>query len=337
MESYPSNSLPLPTPESLADTLEAERQYRILDSPEMRVNYLRLTDELIAKMVSQETDVAVFLDKSARPVAWLTKELWPILAPINPKTGEQFKLPDIKFLNIDREQWGAILGRSEVKEGGINVESLPDERLEELRQVFAPVAGISNEGEQSLLTNKKVMVIDEVKMSGDTLEMSEKILQKAFPDATEIEGAYWMLGTIKREAESGVRVGQEVPVWYSDTVVTGRLVGNRDTRKSMASNSSRQRTGRYWLSAPFRSPDMEGRQLRKETEWLAQDLQEHNVIYMPSLAWDSTSVEPVDRRIERINGISVEQFIELRKATNYDDGSNLVRKYSELMHPKRAA
>jgi len=311
----------------------SEHQYQILDSPEIRVEYIKLTDELIYKLVTQETDAAIFLDKSARPVAWLVKVLWPILAPVNPKTGEQFKLPDIHFLNIDREQWGAILGRSEDSEGGIDIKRLPSERLKELRQIFAPVVSFSKESDKSLFTNKKVMVIDELRQSGDTLDMAEKILEQAFPDAAEIKGAYWMYGRVKRDPASGAMVGTEAPVWYSDTEITGRLVANRDVRKSLESNSLRQRIGRYWLSTNFRRPDLKGRQLKQEVKWLSEDLRAHRLIYEPSLLWDSLdSPESIAERIRRINNIEVDDFIRLKRVS--PAASMLVKNYVQLMNER---
>jgi hypothetical protein len=311
----------------------SEHQYQILDSPEIRVEYIKLTDELIYKLVTQETDAAIFLDKSARPVAWLVKVLWPILAPVNPKTGEQFKLPDIHFLNIDREQWGAILGRSEDSEGGIDIKRLPSERLKELRQIFAPVISFSKESDKSLFTDKKVMVIDELRQSGDTLDMAKKILEQAFPDAAEIKGAYWMYGRVKRDPVSGAMVGTEAPVWYSDTEITGRLVANRDVRKSLESNSLRQRIGRYWLSTNFRRPDLKGRQLKQEVKWLSEDLRAHRLIYAPSLLWDSLdSPESIAERIRRINKIEVDDFIRLKRVS--PAASMLVKKYVQQMNER---
>lgn len=312
--------------------LERENHYEILYSPEIRAEYLTLTDRLISRIVEKNTDVAIFLDKSARPVAWLMDELWDTLAPIDRDTGMPIEKPGIKFLNIDREQWGAIVGRSEEKEGGINIDLLPEERLRELRNLYAPIAGVSKKSDVSLLTDKNVLVIDEVKMSGDTLVMSEEILRKAFPDANDIDGFYWMYGNVQRDQKSAANIGTKLPVWYSDTVVTGRLVGNRDTTKSNKSNSSRQRVGRYWLSAPFRESDEQGRKLKQEVKQLADDLREHRMIYKPSPEW-SESVEPIESRINRINGIALAEYVKLRQLA-HDDGE-LNRSYKQLYGTKR--
>jgi len=323
-----------PEMETGADVVaETAHQYEVLNSPEDRAKYLTLTDALIYKMVEEGTDVAIFLDKSARPVAWMVDQLWGSLAPEHDASGRPTKKPEIKFLNIDREQWGAILGRSEVKEGGINADNLPAERLNELRALYKPIIGHSEEGDESLLTGKRVMVVDEVKMSGDTLDMSKAILQKAFPDAKEIKGSYWMLGGTVEDRKSGARYGSEVPVWYSDREVTGRLVGNRDTSKSNRSNSYRQRVGRYWLSTPFREPDIKGRRLKEEVGWMASDLQDHKLIYMPSHLW-SGSFDSTDDRIERLNGIDVSEYAALLKEA--PTRQEFVETYSQYMQDKTA-
>src|SRR5487761_225536 len=85
---------------------------------QLRMEYIQLTDGLInvmtdgVEVIDPETqekqtrkpDVVVWLDKSARPLAWFTKDLWPTLA-VDPKTGEVPKMPEFKFVNIDKKQW----------------------------------------------------------------------------------------------------------------------------------------------------------------------------------------------------------------------------------------
>jgi len=308
---------------------QSEPHYEILYSPELRAKYLTLTDGLIKHLTDQKTEVAIFLDKSARPVAWMVNEMWDVLAPQDADGNLISKKPQIKFLNIDREQWGATLGRSEDKDGLINLDRLHPERLQELRDLYAPIAGVSQESDQTLLTNKNVMVIDEVKMSGDTLAMSEAIIKKAFPDAASVNGAYWMLDPAKRDPRSGALTGGEVPVWYSDETNKGRLVANRDSTKSSMSNSTRQRTGAYWLSTRFRNIDFSGRQLKQEVKWMVNDIRGHRLIYKPASGWDE-STEDVDTRIQRINGLSIDEYVGLRREAKDDSELNsLYREYIE--------
>lgn len=297
----------------------SEPKYEILSSPELRVKYLTLTDGIIKRMAEQHTDVAIFLDKSARPVAWMVNEMWDILAPRKAETGSPAKKPAIKFLNIDRETWGPHLGRSEDKNGLIDVGRIPQESIDNLKQVFAPVAGISKESDETLLTDKKVMVVDEVRSSGDTLHMAEGMLRRAFPDAARIDGEYWMLQPAVRDPRSGALISGEMPVWYNDRSNEGRLVANRDDVKSRMSNSSRQRAGGLWLSTRFRGgPDKSGLQLKLEVKMMARDLREHQLVYKPSSGWDEQT-EDLDTRIERIDGISVDEYVKLLRES---EGSN---------------
>lgn len=294
-------------------------EYKILNNSELRVKYLHLTDELINKMITQRTDVAVFLDKSARPVAWLMHALWDQLAP-HDENGNIPPEPTIKFLNIDREQWGAVTGRTE--DGMINVNDIHQDRINELRHVFAPtdkrVEEASTPDEHSLFAGKRVMLIDEVSVSGDTLRMSHKIFERAFPDAAKIDGMYWMSGNVK-EVGRGVRLNTDLPVWYSDKLSTGRGVADRDTTKSSRSASARQRIGRYWLSTTFREgQDKSGIQLRNEASQIAEDLRQHKILYKPASGWIKNTVEGTERRIQRLNGIGLEQYVELRRISHDD-------------------
>jgi hypoxanthine phosphoribosyltransferase len=287
--------------------------YKILRSLEDREEYLHLTDNLIRQMVEQETDVAVFLDKSARPVAWLMHALWDQLAPRKPD-GSSYPEPAIKFLNIDREQWGAIVGDNETSR--IDIKAIPQKRIDELKKVMAPVDELLDEKgpapETSLLTGKKVMVIDEISASRATLNISEGILKRAFPDAA-ITATAWMDGQAELNPKSGQQTNTKNPVWYNERKVTGRGVGNRDTTRAAQSHSGRSRIGRYWLSTPFKEPDTEGIQLRKEMSQIARDLEQHRVLYRPS-TW-SPDIDPFEARIKRINNITLEQYKNLRITT----------------------
>lgn len=325
MESAPQ------VPYEVNEASKPENSYKILNSPELRAEYITYTDGLISRLAENKADVAIFLDKSARPVAWLVNELWDTLAPRDAESGGPVPKPAIKFLNIDREQWGPFIGRSESETGGINVDLIPQENINDLRKIFASVQPGDKE---TLLTGKRVMVIDEVRSSGDTLFMSERIIKRAFPDADNVDGAYWMLKPAERDAKSGVMRSGEVPVWYSDETNKGRLVANRDTTKSAASNSSRQRIGGLWLSTRFRTgPDEAGRQLKREVQQLAEDLKEHKILYMPSPTWNN-ELEPVEQRIERIDELPVDEYVKLRKEA--PSKPELINLYTAVIRAREA-
>jgi hypothetical protein len=290
--------------------------YQILNSPELRTKYLTLTDDLICKMAGQETEVAVYLDKSARPVAWMVHAFWDQLAPQNEDDSVPPE-PQIKFLNIDREQWSAVTGRTEAD--NLDVKAIPAQRIEELRKVLAAKGARISEDEPyagpSELDNKRVMVIDEVSVSGDTLRLAEGVMKRAFPNTASQKGEYWMQGRVKTDKRTSVARNTELPVWYSDKVTTGRGVGDRDTTKSQQSNSVRQRVGGYWLSTNFREPDEKGLQLRKEINQMAEDLKVHDMVYKPSIYWPR---EPRMKRVERLNGVPAELFLKMLKETEHN-------------------
>ncbi|MFT4189003.1 MAG: hypothetical protein QM621_10535 [Aeromicrobium sp.] len=87
--------------------------YAILTPAAMRSAYVTLTDKLIHRIEQHDSDdplSLLFLDKSARPVAWFVRALWPVLARV-PGTpfadGQVPPMPPMRFANIDREQWWA--------------------------------------------------------------------------------------------------------------------------------------------------------------------------------------------------------------------------------------
>ena len=309
---------------------ESVFNYEILRNPELRAEYITLTDDLVRKLVEKKIDVAIYLDKSARPVAWLVNELWDVLAPRG-EDGEIPKRPKTKFLNIDREQWGAVIGRPEDK-GGMNIDRLPADRLWELRALYEPIKGENKQYAQSLLTDKNVLIVDEVSVSGDTLTMSEAILKHAFHDAASIEGTYWMGGKVEA-TKTGERRNTKIPVWYSDTQITGRLVGNRDSSKSSKSSSSRQKIGGYWLSTPFREKrDEDGLRLKREVKRLGDDLRRHKILYRPTIGvWDE---ETLDKRMLDINGIPTNMYISLIKTAG-NDIPKQIELYKEYMNRQK--
>lgn len=66
--------------------------YEILHNPEVRAELKRKMQEFIEQVQEKEIDSVVFLDKSARPLAWLFQEMW--------QRKENGSRPDIKFLNV---------------------------------------------------------------------------------------------------------------------------------------------------------------------------------------------------------------------------------------------
>lgn len=307
VENYPST----PTPD--------EFEYRLLtghrrtdgsekSSEALRMEYINLTDKLIHQMTDgvditdpvtyeKETrvpDAVVFLDKSARPLAWLTRELWDRLAP-EPGSDEIPPMPDMKFLNIDREQWVNAVDPD--GHGYMDISKIDPSIIRSLRSIFVSPQdkqdGITEaiDDAPASLDNKTIMVVDEVSSTGRTLSIATKMIQRAFPSA-HVGGAHWMDGM----ARKGSAVGNaDLPVWYKEDDEYGRGVGDRaHDHPDRRSDNLTQRLGSWFLSTRFAKPDGKALQLRREIKHLA----EHpDVPIRPSYERDD-----VFERLETLNG-----------------------------------
>lgn len=282
---------------------------------QLRSEYIRRTDELIQRITEgvqiknaetgeleiRRPDVVVYLDKSARPVSWLVKELWPKLAadpgePVPP-------MPETRFVNIDREQWVNTVDPQGL--GDMDIDLVDQSIIRSLRSIFmTPVHKKGSLGEHideapTELDDKTVLIVDEVFSSGRTLTIAERFFKRAFPKAA-IAGTYWMSGIVQK----GMAVGNaDLPVWYKEKDPTGRGIDNRDERKSQRSSSMTQRLGSWFLSTAFENPDPNSNQLRQEIHQLARD---PNVLVTPS------STRPVEDTIKRatvLNDLTLEEYL----------------------------
>lgn len=312
---------------------------------QLRMQYLTLTDNLIEQMtegvtytdrdtheyVRQKPDYVIFLDKSGRPLAWLVNELWNKLAP-EPGSDEVPKKPEFRFLNIDRDQWEGrvdpenngnidteevkkdmrdlryLFVESKYKKADLAKRHVDDGKISferpEMRELTDDIYNLPAE-----LDGKVVLIVDEVKTSGRTLDIATEFIKTAFPTAN-VAGTYWMSATINYK---GARRALEAPVWYNDRTEYGRGIGNRadvSGRRSITENMN-QRRGKLFLSTRFPRPDGQALQLRKELHHLAT---QPDVPVIPSnrrpdefdkrlSAWNGADANNVIRRIREIKGL----------------------------------
>jgi hypothetical protein len=291
---------------------------------QLKNQYMELTDKLVHKMTHgvevtnpdtgekelKKPDVVVWLDKSARPLSWLTKAAWPQLAA--DAKGNVPKMPEFKFVNIDREQW--VNKVDPMGTGMMNIDLVDQSIIQSLRSVFVSPTDKKNkighhiDEAKTSLDGKTVMIVDEVFASGRTLDIATKFFTRAFPKAA-IAGAHWMGGITMRKGAVG---NADIPVWYKDDTEFGRGVGNRNEAKSQMSDSMTQRLGGWFLSTILRD-DSESRQLRKELKMLANDAAEHKFIFMPSVERDG---DDLDERIARYNDMTLDEVIDAKHAQN---------------------
>ncbi|HSX45255.1 MAG TPA: hypothetical protein VLF39_04090 [Candidatus Saccharimonadales bacterium] len=302
-----------PQPHSDYELLVAHRRTdgSMKSSEELHTQYVSLTDELIRQMTEgvrvtnhetgeeevKKPDYVIWLDKSARPVSWLTKELWPTLAA--DEDGNVPELPEFRFLNIDREQWINTIDPH--GQGAVDIDHVDQSIIRSLRSIFVDgkelTHGLTPEIDRrpTELDDKTVLVVDEVYSSGRTLTIAEKFMKRAFPRA-DIATSHWMKGVIQKGSATG---NADLPVWYQENSQLGRGVANRDERRSRQSNSARQRLGAWFLSTTLPGFDPKSAQLRKEMVQLGQDVREHKVLVVPSIKRDE---KDFDSRAVRLNG-----------------------------------
>ena len=280
----------------------------------------------------------IYLDKSARPVAHLVRVLWPILSSA-PATQNDF------FLNIDKGDWLRRMGvppqhLENPSEEFIDFSAIPREELARIRALYSTVKideGNLDEAwrHPTIFDGKHIMVVDEVKSSGKTLSIAQRLLCMAIPQAT-FSGEYWTVPK-KIALNGGAPVNGEMqykrewmPVWYSPDNVSGRGVGDRDPRWPEASAKRGRdlpnwaKLGRNVLSTPPHDPstlqrtkDTHAANLNRDIRRMPQDLTTHKILYCPSAdrpSADEQDFKNIVNRIEAINGIDYNQWRTQRDA-----------------------
>lgn len=313
-----------------------EHQYSILTghvrrdgtyktTDQLHSEYVSLTDKLVYQMTEgvevknsqtgereiRRPDVVVWLDKSARPLAWLTSELWDTLAA--EEDGTVPPKPDFAFVNIDRQQW--VNDLDPMGNGRVDMDRVADVILRSLRSIFISPThkrqGLTEaiDDMPASLDGKTVLIVDEVKSSGETLGIAERFFAAAFPTAA-IATTHWMAGV---KTNKDAVVNKDDPVWYRGDTTLGRGVGERNPHMSKqpynhngneAPRSLTQYLGAWFLSTALEGPDELSVRLRQEIKWLGQDVRAHKVLIRPYAQRDDL----VDR-IVRLNKMPVEEYI----------------------------
>lgn len=215
------------------------------------INYVQDTALLISEIdgsvkATAPYDHVVYLDKSARPVSWLVNMFWDDFAAKD-SDGNTIRRPPHSYINIDRAPWFRHVGIEVTDDGRQtaggelatywdflnNIGNLSKRHLAEIRALYID-GGIETEDEEwimdqtTILSGKRVLVVDEVSRSGATLKIAVKLFELAFPDAAVIESAYFW-----HPHESALKMGSEdvltsLPVWYDPNTYFGRGIGGLD-------------------------------------------------------------------------------------------------------------
>lgn len=266
---------------------------RWLDDAAVRVLYVHLTDQLIHTITGGGFDRIVYLDKSARPVGWLVRDLWDLLAVEFDTEGRvrcRYERPALTFLNIDREQWRTLVdpeGVGELSVGRIERAVIDGLRRGLLRSPRDQRAqGDELAAAPTLFDDQQVLVVDEVSVSGATGALATGLLGAAIPEAS-FTSAHWMRPKMVKGADGNTR-NNLLPVWYREDTALGRGVGDRDDAASAASPHWRVRALASFISRPHppSETDEPGRQLRREIGWLAGGVARGEIPVVPDIDRD---------------------------------------------------
>jgi len=290
----------------------------------------------------------IYLDKSARPVEWMVRELWPVLARVPDTPYAEGKVPQKPkdyFLNIDKGDWLRRMGVPEehiqdVPENLIDITKIDKEHIARIRALYS-TAKIDEDNiddawnNPTIFDGQHVMVVDEVKSSGKTLKLAQMLLSLAIPEAT-FSGEYWAK-PLPVFLNNGVEVDGRmqkkmawVPVWYREDSPLGRGIGDRNedwpeiTEKKGYPVSRYAKLGRYVLSTPphdentdARISDKKARRIREDIKHMAVDLKFGRILYRPSQdrpTEDQSDFEKIEDRITSINNVDMKTWQSKRDA-----------------------
>lgn len=268
-------------------------RYEILANPYERMDYVHRTDALIAQLdgTARRPDFVIYLDKSARPVAWLVRSLWNHLAAVD-DSEQPVSRPVALFVNID----GQLIDRT------TNTPRDTPESLADLRSVF--VDGVPPEGLQamqapSFLDGKEVLIVDEIQVSGTTLRKAYDYLRAAFPTAQFATYA-WMDERVSRP-DGGVPPPLNDVRWYERGNDRNRPVRESvepEWGEILKAGDPRIRRGWSWLAKVPPSQEPGVKQLIAEIAQIGEDVRDGVLPYLPAL------IRPDDdERSLRFNGI----------------------------------
>lgn len=135
-----------------------DQEQEILNREEM-IDQTKLFMEKFSNLAKNKNlpNTIFFLDKRARPLAYMFRKLYPYFCP-------QDEMPAIRFINIGRNS-----------DEGVNTKERP---------FNGDPAIIRKEYGKYIDSNGSILVVDEYSSTGKTLENASKMISQAFPDAT---------------------------------------------------------------------------------------------------------------------------------------------------------
>lgn len=256
----------------------------VWDGDYARQQYLRSVDHLIGvidgtiaerevpepnHVCSVRPDVVVWLDKSARPASWFVDAFWEQIAV------EGRIKPRYEFLRIDRRDWLSHMGYDDAQARNaepkkVRIDKIPDDPILRIRALFcAEPLDRDNWPSQvacapTTLDGLDILVVDETKVSGATLQIATGLLSRVAPTA-RVSGVHFWRDSTSRAVGGAIQPGT-VPIWYPGETTTGEEItvyGRGIGNSSLAywaqlpddEQVIRNRIAAFVVSAPHHNPD----------------------------------------------------------------------------------
>lgn len=239
-------------------------EYRLFTNPYERIQYMHFTDDLIATIdgsVEHQPapyDAVVYLDSSARPVRWMVNGLWEYVAKRD-EQGQPVKQPPTFFANIDARRTS---------------KTLTADRTQDLHDAFP---GLATMNEAAEADDTRVLVVDEIAVSGDTLTVACDQLKAAFPNLSFKDYAWKDERGVPNQGRDNVR-------WYERGNDRYRAVIDSSEMSDQQRAALEQKglpLNKPWLSVP--NPDRAGANIvKQEVAQMIQDVVTDMMPFWPS-------------------------------------------------------
>lgn len=165
--SFAKPAIPSPQPED-------SKEYEVITNPEQREIIKRRAIEMVE--AAKDCEMVIFLDKTARPLSTLFRDLWPVIYPEKP-------MPALRFVNIGREKRRALEDFAE------RLPHLETDLLKlfnskgDLEEIYGTENIAELEKVISSQRSGKRLIVDEIEGSGLTAMLAKKILQMIDPNS----------------------------------------------------------------------------------------------------------------------------------------------------------
>ncbi len=295
-----------------------------------------LVDPRFPEQSLEAPDKVIYLDKSARPVAWFVDGLWDQMA----KPGA--KKPESEFLNIDRAVWFMRQGYNShdaersLGPNDFDIDKVSNDDIARIRALLIDENIDQDNWREDVwnhptrLDGANVVIIDEVKNRGGTLAIATQLIRRAVPGAIVSGNYYWKGGRYALGSGQDNLQMESAPVWYSKEDVWGRGVG--DISKSYYEHlpdtpeNFKRKLGWIALSAPHHDPrtfehlsDRKADMLKQDIAYLSYALAEGKVLAMPSI--DREVDDAVDILTEKYPDLSVRDISKYRAERNQQNST----------------